>query len=63
MSLDLIETLKTPIYNPKHTKDTKIHFNFFKMFKISKIHIFKKRKSALYADVYGIIYIVEGHTA
>ena len=30
MTLKLIETLKTSIYNPKHTKNTKIHFNFSK---------------------------------
>ena len=28
MTLDLIETLKTLIYSPKHTNDTKIHVIF-----------------------------------
>ena len=27
---NLIDTLKTSIYNPKHIKNMKIHFNFFK---------------------------------
>ena len=33
MTLHLLATLKTSIYNPKHTQNTKIHFNLFKHFK------------------------------
>ena len=36
MILNLIETLETSIYNPKHTQNTKIHFNFSKKYKNSK---------------------------
>ena len=36
MSLNLVETLNTSIYDPKHTKNTKIHLNFFKSFKFKK---------------------------
>ena len=64
MTLNLIETLKTSIDNPKHTQNTKTHF---------KNDIFPKiLKIGLYADVYSInyvlyilyiLYIVEGHTA
>ena len=55
MTLNLIETLKTSIYNPKHTKNMKPHviFNLFKTFvnpysptkKTSKI-------SACFADLH-----------
>ena len=30
MTLNLIQTLKTSIYNPKHIKDIKIHDQIFK---------------------------------
>ena len=39
MTMNLIETLKTSIYRPKHTKNTKIHVIFH-----FKKHIFKKFK-------------------
>ena len=59
------ETPKTSIYSPKHTQNTKVH---------SKIHqntqnirtkhlFFKSKKIEFDAEPYGIIYIVEGHTA
>ena len=59
MTLNLIETLKTSIYIPKHTKNTKIHFQYFK--KIEHPHFsntFDSKESALYAVFfYCIIYI------
>ena len=62
MTLDLIETLRTSIYNPKHTKNTKIHFNFLKKFTCFKNPYFSKvsnsKQSAFYADLYGIVYIL-----
>ena len=63
MTLNLIETLKTSIYSPKHTENMKIHII---VYFLSNIHILQTsmlKKTALYADLYGIIYIVEGHTA
>ena len=35
MTLELIETLKTSIYTPKDTKNTKAHFKLFKVFEKS----------------------------
>ena len=61
MTLNLIETLKTSIYNPKHTKNTQTPFHFSKVSKHTKIHIFPKdifKTSALYGDSYSIIYIL-----
>ena len=45
MTLNFIETFKTAIYSPKHTKNTKIHFQSFKNANISKINIFQKFSS------------------
>ena len=56
MTLNLIDSLKTSIYSPTHTKNTKIYFEIFKVFEESKIHSFKSpklKKSALFADVHG----------
>ena len=57
MTLNLIETLKTSIYNPKHTKNTKIHFQHFKRFNFFKNPYFSKitssLKSTFFADVHG----------
>ena len=55
MRLDLIETLKTSIYNPKHTKNTKIHFINSKR-KKREIIIFQNfefEKSAFFDDFHG----------
>ena len=43
MTVNVIKTFKTSIHNPKHTKNTKTHFNFSSppKQKQSKIHIFK----------------------
>ena len=50
-----------------HTQIRKCILMMFKLFERSEIYIFQRDnkfgKSALYADVYGIIYIVEGQTA
>ena len=40
MTLNLIETFKTSIYSPKHTQNTKMPFNFLKVFKTKKIKTF-----------------------
>ena len=40
MTQNLIETLKTFMYSPKHTQNTQIHCHF-QIFKKSEIHIFK----------------------
>ena len=62
MTLDLIETLKTPIYSPNHTQNTNIFFfkkegkeeeAYNKHFQTIKF----KNKLTFYADVYGTIYI------
>ena len=62
MTLNLIETLKTLICSPRHTKNTKIHDQNEIVFKKSKIHIkkkeFKFENSAFHADLYGISYIL-----
>ena len=42
--MNLKETLKTSMYGPKHTKNTNIHYQKFKLFKKSKI-LFSKRSS------------------
>ena len=41
MSLNLIETVKTSIYSPKHANNTKIHFKLFKFFKTFKKQYFQ----------------------
>ena len=38
-----METLKTSIYNPKHTKNTKTHFQKVKMFKTFENPYFPKQ--------------------
>ena len=56
MVLNLIETLNTSIYNPKHTNNTKIHFQKFKFSIFQKSIISKilsSNKSVFYADVHG----------
>ena len=57
MTPKLIGTLKTSIYTPKHTPNTKIYFQHFKMFKQSEIHICSKslrsKTSAFFADLHG----------
>ena len=55
MTLNLIEALKTSIYSPKHTDNTKIHFNSQNK-KNGNTYI---RKSAFDADLYGTIYILD----
>ena len=42
ITMNLIGTLKTSIYSPKHTNNTEIYFQLFKSFKISRINIFEK---------------------
>ena len=71
MTLNLIETLKTSICIPKHTKNTKMHDHFLE----NKKHIFQKIKSknqrcllfclAIYPFFVYLVYFVyaEGHTA
>ena len=46
MTLNLIGTLKTSIYRPKHTKHAKTYFKLF------EIHIFQKKKVSNISDVY-----------
>ena len=58
MTLNLIEALKTPIYNPKHTNNTKMHDQLYIIFlkkKYQKNNNTKFNKSAFYVDSYGII--------
>ena len=65
MTLNPIESFKTSLYSPKHTKNTKIHYHIYKKQSFPK-SIFSKvlscTKSAFYVFS-NIIYIVEGHTA
>ena len=42
MTLEIIETLKTSIHNPKHTKNMKQHFMFSQIFKKFKNPYFQK---------------------
>ena len=69
MTLTLIETLNTSIYNPKHTNNTNIHFIFRKKQTLfSTVHTFQKRSklSNQHFMLYCIalfIFDVEGHTA
>ena len=68
MSLNLIETLETSIYSPKHTKNTKTHFEFLKKFKNLKIYIFSQKISSKITAFHAIsnaliICYVQGHTA
>jgi hypothetical protein len=41
MTLNLIETLKTSIYSPNDTKNTKIHSENFKIFKLKNLYFSK----------------------
>ena len=66
MTLNLIGILKTSIYSPKQTKQTNIHI-IFQHFRKNKnktqsSELLGSKKSGCYADLYDIIYIVEGHT-
>ena len=47
MTQNLIETFKAIIYNQKHTKNTKLYYNLFKIKKINKsrFRIFQNCKS------------------
>ena len=67
MSLNHIETLKTSIYNPKHTKNTKTHFNFFQNTKFRNHYSSKKEvqtnQSFMLICMALFISYVEGHTA
>ena len=67
MRLNLIEIFETSIYSPKHIKNKKSTFsNKFNnpyFFEERKQQRLSSNKSAFYEDFYGIIYIVEGHTA
>ena len=54
MTPKLIETLKTTIYSPKHTKKTEIHFESFKRLNIFKNPYFSKSLSSSFsADFHG----------
>ena len=66
MTLNLIETLKPSIYDPKHTNNTKVHYYLFLRKNETSYFPPKKQnktKPALYADIYSMIYIAEGYTA
>ena len=63
MTVNLIETLKTSMYSPKHTNNTETRFQFFKKVKLFKKHISPLPPKTFHADLYGIVYIVQGHTA
>ena len=60
--MNLKETLKTLIYSPKHTQNTKMHVIFFKMFKKHRNLYFQKKINKwnvrFNAALYGIIYIL-----
>ena len=64
MILNLIETLRTSIYNPKHTQNTQIIFGNYKNM-LGNTYVQKRsfEDSACYAGLYGTINIVEGHMA
>ena len=64
MTLNLIETLKTSITQNTSTNYKLRHFPTSFLFKKQYFQNFQaKKKSAFYVVFYGIIYIVEGHTA
>ena len=42
MTVNLIETLKTSIYTPKHPQNTKIHDHIYKKFKKSQNTYFQR---------------------
>ena len=44
MTMKLIETLKTSIYNTKHTNNTKAHFQMFKIWETFKNPYSKNKK-------------------
>ena len=67
MTLNLIETLKTSIYSPKHTKHMKIHSNIlknFKHFKNPHFQTFKGRTNqrSMLNFMASFIFYVECHT-
>ena len=65
MSLNVIETLKTSIYNLKHLQNTKIHFQFSKSFKhpySPKLEVQKHQRFMLICMAL-FLFDVEGHTA
>ena len=53
MTLNLIETLKTSIYDPKYTKNTKIPFQTFIFQKSILSKVLISLQSELYADFHG----------
>ena len=71
LSVDLIETLKTTIYNTKQTQNSKLHVRHLYLFQ-QKAYLSKKdiRDFSVYAGFYRTLYIiyistmliVEGHT-
>ena len=71
MILNLIETVKTSIYNPKDAKNTIIPFSEFKLFKNFKIHTSKNKRRKVVKQklcfmlicIALSIFYVEGHTA
>ena len=71
MTLNVIETFKTSIYNPKHTNNTKIHYQNYKNSNFPKNTIFQKKKrkeegqtNQRFMRTFIALFIyVEGHTA
>ena len=64
MTLNLIETLKTPIYKPKILQTTKIRFITKKTYNIPYFsNIRSSTKSAFYACMALFLLYVEGHSA
>ena len=53
LTLSLIETLKTSIYNTKHTENSKLHFQ---KYIYSNIHIFQKNGHSKSSDVHVCFY-------
>ena len=52
MTLNLVETFKTSIYNPKHTKNTKIYFDLSNSSKMQK-SIFSNKKKFKQISIFG----------
>ena len=64
MTLNLIESFKTSIYSPAHTKHTKIHNQLYKKQKSIFSKTISSKQSAFYADFTALfIFHVGGHTA
>ena len=57
MTLNLIETVKTSIYSPKHTKNTKIHFMFSMFKKLSKSIFPNKNKFKNKTVFYAVFFL------